>query len=232
MAKVMKKRVVKVALHRVKGIDATGQAAYPRLCPDAATLAAKLNAIYEPQINTTFEVTPFDEAGGDGAGIDFDTNNDGDLLVNNDVERWNATPHSKLSLGLAHIDIWLVGGAKLMSLDQASVKVKVMGATTSEKSILIDGDFPDMSWAVPPEREIDVLCNTMAHEIGHVMGLDGHPSEPGYEFSLRFENGRDPFLTKRLMCPGDKANLRNLGTCLIKREWDKFEEWLYANVDT
>jgi hypothetical protein len=59
-----------------------------------------------------------------------------------------------------------------------------------------------------------------------------YPSEPGYEFSLRFENGRDPFLTKRLMCPGDKANLRNLGNCLIKREWDKFEEWLHANVDT
>ena len=73
------------------------------------------------------------------------------------------------------------------------------------------------------------IHHTIAHEIGHVMtGIMSHPSEGAYKWNLEWTTHYDPYLRKRLMCPGKKAssNADNLGNCLIKKEWDEIEEWL------
>ncbi|MEO7171505.1 hypothetical protein, partial [Flavobacterium sp.] len=75
--KSMKKRTVKVALHKVIGLDEHEIQTTPILFPEESVLEAYLNKVYGRQVNTFFDVTVYEERGPDKAndaeeGIDFD----------------------------------------------------------------------------------------------------------------------------------------------------------------
>jgi hypothetical protein len=67
-------------------------------------------------------------------------------------------------------------------------------------------------------RDYTDVTHTIAHEIGHLLVGLGHPD---------LESGVAPLLgtdrTKRLMCSGGNSN--NNSIQLVKKEWDKAEEW-------
>lgn len=69
----MKKRVVKVAVHRVTGLNAAGTRTTPKFMQAEADMEAELNKVYGRQTNTTFDVTIYQEDGTDHNGIDYDS---------------------------------------------------------------------------------------------------------------------------------------------------------------
>ncbi len=234
----MKKRVVKVALHKVLGLGDTGVQTTPQYMPTEAQLEQYLDHVYGRQVNATFNVTSYVETGPnrphpEEEGIDFDLNNDHKLYVPTaSPELTAATPHSK-SFGqtaTANIDVWVIGGGvALVYFDENSVEKQAYGITYGSTNIVVDGDLtvmPGRSRDLPVGDELNYVMHAIAHEIGHVMTNDGHPGEPGYESVLVWEGGRDPYLKKRLMCSGFEADPKNPGNCLIKKEWDLIEEWL------
>jgi hypothetical protein len=72
---------------------------------------------------------------------------------------------------------------------------------------------------IPTPRDYRDVTWTFAHEIGHLLVGSGHPDQ---------ESGVAPLLgtdrTKRLMSSGAGSNRDSIQ--LVKKEWDKAEEWL------
>ena len=68
----MKKRAVRVAVHKVFGIDANGNQTVPTHFPTMTELDTYLNEVFGRQANTFFQCTQHDEKGPAGTGIDFD----------------------------------------------------------------------------------------------------------------------------------------------------------------
>jgi len=130
--KSMKTRFVRVAVHKVFGLNAAGQQTVPDLLPTEAALATYLSKVYGKQTNTFFSCTYYDEKGPAGTGIDFDLDNSLTLgYGENDPEQTAATPNHKVTEDptSAHIDIWVIGGG---------VKLKSTGS--------IFGPLPPKLW--------------------------------------------------------------------------------------
>lgn len=228
--KTMKRRTVKVALHRVHGLDKNGAETTPRFFPTKENLESYLNKVYGRQTNTFFNVTIFEE---NGTGVDFDYNDDGKLFLNT-PDFTLATPNPKAGTEGFKIDVWVTGGVSVLYFDAATVSdQKVYGLTFSVSGSIVDGDManpPAPSDAEKPE----FLLNTIAHEMGHVIttGL-GHPDDRNASTTniVGYENkGADPNIDKRLMCSGTVSGGKK-PTMLIKKEWDRIDQWLKNNVD-
>ena len=238
--KAMKKRTVKVALHKVYSVDANGTTVAPVHMPTETGLENYLNQVYEPQVNVRFDVIPCEE-GTASAGVDFDLGTVDDRLDFNDTaEVQAATPNAK-SIGAnptANIDVWVIGGDISLMLTPALGTTKYLaygGHLVGTSKIIVDGNVLRNHQLRNPEvqagKEADHLLHTIAHEIGHVMTKDEHPGDVGYDSALNWTGGADPYVKKRLMCSGGDANHRNPGTCLIKKEWDRIEAWLKAEEE-
>ena len=70
--KIMKKRTVKVAVHKVFGIDGSGNQTVPANFLAMSDLENYLNEVFGKQTNTYFQCAAYDEKGPAGTGIDFD----------------------------------------------------------------------------------------------------------------------------------------------------------------
>ncbi len=243
--KVMKKRVVKVALHKVLGLGDTGAQTTPQHMPTDAQVEQYLDQVYGRQVNTTFDVTLFVETGPnrpnpEEEGIDFDLDNNHKVMVHDySLELAAATPNAK-SVGInatANIDVWVVGGDMKLYVAGAFRDVRVagkkMGAEGVSKAI-IDGSLIEVANLSNTEKP-EFLLHAIAHEIGHIMVASGHPDQefPEKAVVLKWDGngGKDPHVRKRLMCSGDTAGVRNPGKCLIKKEWDRIEDWLKNEED-
>jgi hypothetical protein len=222
--KTMKRRTVKVALHRVHGLDANGMETVPRYFPTKEQLENYLNKVYGRQTNTFFDVTIYDD---NGTGVDFDYNDDG-YLVTDSIDFFAATPNPRAGVEGTHIDVWVTGGVYILYYDKGASLRRAYGITSGAMKIVIDGDLTNMK--SPPDGEkAEHLLNTIAHEIGHVMtGGLGHPDDPGAEKTNIVgygNNGADPNIENRLMVSGS-ISYGKKPTCLIKKEWDLIENWL------
>jgi hypothetical protein len=232
--KRMKKRTVNVALHLVYSVNTKGVSALPFYQPTKPDLEFYLNKVFGPQVNVNFVVSEPIPEGSTTAGHDFDLDNDGKLEANIPDELKAATPNPKAGATDSNfnIDVWVIGGGKSLTdqvgfMDEAAHGIAIGG----KSRILIDGNETLLA-PLPAGDRIKILHHVIAHEIGHVMiDLNGHPSESKYPLNLQWNTYYDPYLTKRLMCPGDKVDIKNPGTCLIKKEWDAIEVWLHENVD-
>ena len=176
--KAMKKRIVNVALHKVIGLDANGAPTPPAYMPIPADLKAYLDKIYGPQVNVTFNVTPFDETGPAG-GIDFDLNNDNKLTGDSgNSERDAATPNAKAGIVSLYIniDVWVIGGSVSLMYMNGYLEERAYGNRFHGNKILVDGDMTGLTSKFVG-KEMDHVLHTIAHEIGHVMTRDNHPGE-------------------------------------------------------
>jgi hypothetical protein len=229
--KVMKKRIVRLALHKVIGLDENGLQTSPSNFPTKVELEDYLNEIYGRQVNTYFSVTVYEEKGQNGLGIDFDGNNDKRINPTRlDSELIAATPNSKSqALGAAaeaNIDVWIIGGGVKLGLNSI-LGMRIQDTFAGVGKLIIDGELAGISRSA--ERKKIILINTIAHEIGHVMIADGHPDTDGPVAVLRWKqsmNGisKDQRDQQRLMY--SKETLFLPGEQLIKKEWDNIEEWL------
>ena len=238
----MKKRTVKVAVHKVFGIDASGNQTVPSHFPAMNDLEDYLNEVYGRQTNTFFQCVAYDEKGPAGTGIDFDfANGTSDKWISyqiSDPEVQALTLNPKSvggSNATANIDIWVFGGGVRIADSARSYYGYQIGAVFEGK-ILIDGDLLGNQSAA--DQQAKMLLAIFAHEIGHVMVGQGHPDEGGGKSVLNWKLSvsgmkyqRDPRNNKRLMCSGMPSNLSNPSKQLIKKEWDLIEAWLKKQED-
>ncbi len=240
--KAMNKRTVKVAVHKVFGIDANGNQTEPANFPTKEALDNYLNQVYGRQTNTFFDSTMYPEVGAVVNVIDFDENNDGWISYHTndpEVQKLTVNPKSVGDNATANIDIWVFGGGvKIADSDQSYYGYQIGGEF--EAKILIDGNLLGDQSA--PDKKAEMLLNTFAHEIGHVMVGRGHANKgdcrsglywktltprigstvPEYDYS-------DSRNHRRLMCTDVPLDLSNPCKQLIKKEWDLIEAWLKRN---
>jgi len=246
--KAMKKRTVKVAVHKVFGIDGSGNQTVPANFPTKAALDGYLNEVYGRQTNTFFNCDcTYEEKGTAGTGIDFDfTNGTSDKwisheIIDPEVQALIQNPKSVGNNATANIDIWVFGGGVRIADSQRSYYGYQIGAVFEGK-ILIDGDLLG-NQSTPDNRE-KMLLDTFAHEIGHVMVGQGHADKGDCKSDLywtgKFSNDlsslqwdyADSRNKKRLMCADMPLDLNNPPKQLIKNEWDLIEAWLSEHVDS
>jgi hypothetical protein len=236
--KVMKRRTVKVALHKVKGKvkDHPETVTTPPHMPTKAGLENYLNAVFGKQVNVFFDCTePILEAGADGNGILFDLNGNGTLALGSQEET-EATPNaqSTASPPTANIDVWVDGGGiQLTSIDPDSPMGTLLagdGFRFGRKIIVSDlCGHDDMS----DEQKAKFILFVITHAVGHVLTNEDHPQSRKSSARLeKYTNTSDPYVTSRLMCAGsDVKNPNDPGIRLIKAEWDLIETWLEQNLD-
>lgn len=213
--KTMKRRTVKVAVHPIGYKDANGSVMSPAHLPTKAALESYLNRVYGKQVNTFFTVDVKNQKD-----VYFDTDGNRDIEV-------DLGPGSELQkiLGAApgipeaNINIWATAGVriKLRSKGYLGYKFGNEGVGT----IILNGD----GGALPGIDAAELVLNTVAHEIGHIMIGTGHPDETdsreGYG-PARLQ-GTEALYPHRLMYSQPSAIL---GIQLVKAEWDKIEAWL------
>jgi hypothetical protein len=177
--KAMKKRTVTVAVHKVFGIDGSGNQTVPTHFPAMSDLENYLNEVFGRQSNTFFQcLPPIDEKGTQGAGIDFDFANGqsdqwiGYGITDPEVQALTVNPKSVGNSATANIDIWVFGGGVRIADANHSYVGYQIGAEFEGK-IIIDGDLSGLQ-GTPSELSAQLL-DTFAHEIGHVMVGLGHP---------------------------------------------------------
>jgi len=234
--KVMKHRTVKVAAHKVIGLDSQNAPVNPKCFPSEKDMEDALNRIYGKQTNTFFDVTLHEEKGPTLGGIDYDfSNNTNDLKLSastTDPETIAATPNAKSEgdQATANIDVWVIGGVKLFRGGEQLYGVHFGEAGVGK--ILIDGDLMNKSSS---QSNMDAgFVYILAHEIGHVMTVDEH-ADDGVFARLRWDGksssavSTDFYDKLRLMCSGKNANTNDPGKQLIKKEWDMVEAWLKQN---
>jgi hypothetical protein len=240
--KAMKHRTVKVALHKVYSVDINETTVAPVYMPTESELETYLNQVYGPQVNVTFDVLPVMEEGTASAGIDFDLppglgHGDDMLDIDDALELAAATPRPQAGPAdpnpNANIDVWVIGGDVSLAFSKTSSSKKYLAygyQPPNTTKVIVDGNVvrnhQPPTGGVPAGKELAHLLHTIAHEIGHLMTNDVHPGEAGYKSVLQWEGDKDPYLRKRLMCPGELDDDSNPGTCLIKKEWDRIEAWL------
>ena len=152
----MKKRTVRLALHKVIGLDENGLQTSPSNFPTKLELEDYLNKIYGRQVNTYFSVIIYEEKGDNGLGIDFDVNNDKRINPTQlDPELIAATPNSKSqALGAAaeaNIDVWIIGGGVKLGLD-GILGMRINGTLSGVGKLIIDGELAGILRSVKEKR--------------------------------------------------------------------------------
>ncbi len=232
--KTMKQRTVKVALHKVFGLDADDNQTEPQYIPSYEDLATTLNMVYGKQVNTFFEVLPFDEKGTENNGIRFDINRDGNIIVDQaNAERSAAVPNPK-STGetpTANIDVWVVGGVILNFTDPIIGLSVAFGINYQGTNIIVDGSLNSASMADKTDaQKKDIILFIIAHEICHVMMPSGMEAHADFPKAFSYLGPNHPSIANRLMSSGS-INATLSKRLLIKKEWDAIENWLSFHVD-
>jgi hypothetical protein len=205
--KVMKKRNLKVAIFRVRSLSSDP----PVPVPSNAVLMAEFNRIFGWQVNAWLKeediiVKPeidrrYEGGANDGRTLEYGTDAFNDL-INSQKEV------------TADLNIILIGRAEL----------KVPGLTNltgyrppGTNSCYVVTGYPDGNNRLP-----EYVCDTAAHEFGHVMDLQ-HPDL--IEAPAPLIGSPRP---ERLMY---SQHGTVYGNRLVKAEWDEIEKWMKKNKD-
>ena len=246
--KTMKRRTVRVALHEIVSVVPGKPNNPPDFMPTKAQLEEKLNRIFGLQINAWFDVTPLT-----AQPVEFDIADEnaypprvfrpGFAPVPGDgyLSFYHLWTNPEVSIATSNrpagydIHVYVIGGASPIITYSISPdgsgqlmpdEILLGRANTSpgENYCIIDGDRTLTGYSESDSTMEDVL-QTIAHEVGHIIVGEGHPDEEGGDAPLL---GTDR--TQRLMCSGSKWTENSL--LLVKREWDKAEEWLVKTLET
>jgi hypothetical protein len=211
--KSMKRRTVHVHIYQCQHAATVTPGQDDSYNLDIADTTEFLNRVYGSQINAYFTVTKSTLiAGQNGVPTPLYP------LLNVD---------SKNYITLASAQQMLTEHAFPENVD---IRVFAIGHDIDDNGVPANGAAPIRSNTVffgpmrtfenLPQIRQSLAMRTLAHEIGHIMVGAGHPDELGGPAVLR---GTDH--TKRLMCSGNLST--HTSSCLlVKREWDKAEEWL------
>lgn len=222
--KSMRTRSVKVAVFPVRDPQST-RTVVP--LPSHSDLVSKLTKAFGYQVNAWFDVDyktqqehEYDPDG-DGYAIAEGTSGLGGLA--NDPD-FNAPD--------ADIRVFVIDNVYLRSTTSAvpgNMNYEIYGKMIGPSTVVINAGNP-AEGLVSAEQ----VVGTIAHEIGHIMIGEGHPSD--YNIELQFggnHGGPAPLpgtdTSRRLMSSVDsRAPGAHL---LVKTEWDLIEGWLKGNID-
>ena len=225
--KVMKSRVVKVALYKVNKTGANNGTGEPDIPIDTESLRKFLNDVFKPQINVTFQVIPmadisvdWDVEGGNPGALDTESRTigaePGKILAKRPQERPEV-----------NIDLFVLGGGSW--IDPSPPPKTGGSAGTTLRDDDQQGEIPNACWVTGEPlngRGIAQLYQSIAHEIGHVIVGYGHPDDETCQVLLPGTNN-----ARRLMCSGVGYGGIVRDIMIVKGEWDKAEQWLHNEID-
>ena len=222
MVKSMKKRTLTVSVHPVALKKANAAAIYPARIPSNSQadrddfdqkLTEYLDEVYGRQVNLFFDINVMS-----AVEVDFDTV--APIGVTEITNGSAFTPEMTIACtnpqwpsGFADIDIWILGGTKLVEGTQSYLGMKTGGTFGTNPAsqtpyIIVDGSGS--------------VGGVIAHEMGHIFMNGGHPDVKEDNHFARLEGVSQK---GRLM---NQAFSGNSSCQLIKKEWDKIEDWLRA----
>lgn len=227
--KVMKKRTVKVIVYKIgekfpprPNDPPGGFVREPKLVPAQKLLEDTLNDIYFPQINVKFDVTI--------EPTQIDT-----IIDLNDNGRFDygENEHSPEQEAIATKVAEEVGGIPT----DTSIAIYMLGTLkrigdTQNGAYGVTNINPRTAWVKAAsnnssaweEEETLHAIQTIAHEIGHIIIGEGHPTKDGKAFQ-GVAPLPDSNHSERLMRHGHD-NPKSNAHLLVKAEWDKAEKWL------
>ncbi len=253
--KIMKNRIVKVAVYRVHQPgarpfftwdDETLPAAQRRDASRENEIRHQLEKIFPTQLNAWFQLDFFEtELNYDTAGFpESSAPNapDGTLVVKSVEEAALANNAAFSGTKTSHdINVLLLNDISFKAKHpETGIYIDVNGSSIRDSNTCIipvglrlfsiTTHQPDTFNASPKD-----VGHTMAHEIGHLMVGYGHPDE--YKANKADSGGFAPLqtlrkttdFTQRLMCSGTRS--LTTSNLLVKKEWDLAEEWLVKFVD-
>lgn len=222
--KTMKKRTVKITVFPVRDPQSS-RAIVP--LPDIAMVRAKLEETFGFQVNAwpAIDYKPQQE-------YDYDPDDDGYTVADSEAYAGMLTSSVFADPG-ADIRVLVIDQTQFRANADAvgeNMNYEIYGLWNRPNPLVVinagnptEGVFSNQAFA-----------DALAHEIGHVMIGEGHPSD--YNIEQAFPNGQGgpaPLpgtdTTRRLMSsldarvPGAKL--------LVRTEWEKIEEWLKAVPD-
>jgi hypothetical protein len=222
--KSMKKRTVKVAIFPARDPQ-NARAVVPM--PPVALLQSKLDETLGYQLNAwcIVEYKPQQP-------YDYDPDGDG-YAVATSQEFAQMADSQAFSAPDTDIRVFVIDGVHFRSNPAAvpgTIDLEIYGRSQLDQSLVIVN-------AGNPTEGIylnQAMVDTLAHEIGHLMVGEGHPSDYNIELALGGSHGGPAPL------PGTDTALRLMSghdarapgaRLLVKAEWDLAEEWLKSNSD-
>jgi hypothetical protein len=212
-AKVMKARTVNVAVYKVLRTLSGGDPVPPTLFPEEVDLEEYLNEIFQPQINTEFNIVmeqtiEADMSSGEDGQLDYD-------------ENWG---HSTEQTAI-YSQTYNANGS-----DPYNIRVFILGSAL-KKAFGVTSRANRACWIAggtsAGDKGIEFMKETIAHEIGHILVGEGHPDA----LLERGPAGLDGTMDhKRLMRSGNVRH-PSPGHLLVKAEWDVAEGWLTGEID-
>ncbi|WP_353565182.1 thrombospondin type 3 repeat-containing protein [Haloferula sargassicola] len=239
--KVMKKRTVKVAVWRVAYDDGTPGGAPPTEVTDAE-IKERLDDVFEPQINVTFEMVPknlpgpvnFELPVGWGEGS-FDTTAHYFGLEAHEVR--DACPRDPD----VHINVYLIGACRMIYAHILDSGTGTLSKDHAAAVAIANHEFDGAQnpnglecWVMGDSMHYskgDIL-DTIAHEIGHCLVGPGHPDETRVSIITGEPIAKGPAplpgtnRVQRLMCSGSLRKKDGSSKLLVKGEWDAADERL------
>lgn len=212
--KTMKNRKVKVHVYQVAKNFGGLEPKFPdpAMVPSETELKTYLNKLFANQINTWFDVVFEPDVKDVNWGQNFDIDPTG---IHSPDQESVVSRFGGLNAG-AHLHVFIIGMDGLIDND-------AKGVTSPGKATCWIVGRPHLRY----DSKQDVL-ETIGHEIGHVFFKAGHPDEDD-----QLKRGVAPLLgtdrSQLLMSKGD--NFSSKSRLIVKKEWDRAEEWLSNNVD-
>jgi len=257
MAKVMKRRLVKIRVWIVK----SDSDHLPAFNPTEDQLEKHLNKIFEPQINTTFKcftlnstIGPFgwDSANDttfgapvgnpdnyivkpNNGGLDFTTEFQGEMRA----IRLRQGNQGENYVDTYNLNMYIVGGASWLAYHSWD------GENNELKSEKIGGIARTLTenthreiWLPGETVGLDEGLHNAAHEVGHFIIGDGHPLP-----DIIIPKNAPPSLQGPAPLPGTDKGVRlmcnltqfaypgNLRRLTVKGEWDAVKTWIDKEIN-
>lgn len=252
--KIMKSRTVKITIHPVASVrsgadpgDPDQPPEMPDPLPSESAIEAHMNSAYKTQMNASFDVTirpvinlKWDVA--DNLNGAYDPHHHvtpGNRQLDFNTAVSGTEPdfiHNSLKDSDAHINIYYLGGGKIISklvFDGYLQRLNAINygiARNEDNVVFMDGNMDALDRVLLERDPTAERIHTITHECGHCIVGDGHPDQEGGPAPLK---GLLPAsaVSERVMVSGNNVRRPNHGRRFVKGEWDMAEIWLKRIID-